>query len=123
MTYSRSPEYPRLQTRSGTQGADCGNHWFGDARAVVDEHPALEFLRHSGEPLDRIRAGNTERMVAGIPQSREFRTGQAFAGKHRDRQVGVAKQLFSAMGSSATTRTSARTGCCAASVNSTRRSA
>jgi nitroreductase len=41
----------------------------------------------SGEPLDRIRAGNTERMVAGIPQSREFRTGQAFAGKHRDRQV------------------------------------
>ena len=52
----------------------------------------------SGEPLNRIRAGNTERMVAGIPQSREFRTGQAFAGKHRDRQVGVAKQLFSAMG-------------------------
>src|SRR3984885_6993922 len=35
----------------------------------------------SGEPLDRIRAGNTERMVGGIPQSREFRTGQAFAGK------------------------------------------
>ena len=46
----------------------------------------------------RIRAGNTERMVAGIPQSREFRTGQAFAGRHRDRQIGVAKQLFSAMG-------------------------
>jgi nitroreductase len=52
----------------------------------------------SGEPLDRIRAGNTERNVAGIPHSREFRTGQPFAGKHRDRQVGVAKQLFSAMG-------------------------
>jgi len=50
----------------------------------------------TGEPLDRIRAGNTERMVAGVPQSREFRTGQAFAGQHRDRQVGVAKQLFSA---------------------------
>jgi len=33
----------------------------------------------TGEPLDRIRAGNTERMVAGVPQSREFRTGQAFA--------------------------------------------
>ena len=44
------------------------------------------------------RPSNTERMVAGIPQSREFRTGQAFAGRHRDRQVGVAKQLFSAMG-------------------------
>jgi nitroreductase len=52
----------------------------------------------TGEPLDRIRAGNTERMTSGIPQSREFRTGQAFAGPHRDRQVAVAKQLFSAMG-------------------------
>jgi nitroreductase len=52
----------------------------------------------TGEPLDRIRAGNSERMVAGVPQSREFRTGQPFAGVHRDRQIGVAKQLFSAMG-------------------------
>ena len=52
----------------------------------------------TGEPLNRIRAGNTERMTAGVPQSREFRTGQAFAGIHRDRQIGVAKQLFSAMG-------------------------
>jgi nitroreductase len=52
----------------------------------------------TGEPLNRIRAGNTERMVAGVPQSREFRTGQAFAGPHRERQIGVAKQLFSAMG-------------------------
>ena len=52
----------------------------------------------TGEPLDRVRAGNTERMLAGVPQSREFRTGQAFAGHHRERQIGVAKQLFSAMG-------------------------
>ncbi len=52
----------------------------------------------SGEPLDRIRAGNTERNLAGVPHSREFRIGQAFAGEHRDRQVGVAKQLFAAMG-------------------------
>ena len=52
----------------------------------------------TGEPLDRIRAGNTERMVAGVPQSREFRTGQPFAGIHRERQIGVAKQLFAAMG-------------------------
>ena len=51
-----------------------------------------------GEPLARIRAGNTENTLAGVPQSREFRTGTAFAGVHRDRQVGVAKQLFSAMG-------------------------
>jgi len=52
----------------------------------------------TGEPLDRIRAGNTERNLAGVPHSREFRTGEAFAGVHRDRQVGVAKQLFGAMG-------------------------
>lgn len=52
----------------------------------------------TGEPLNRIRAGNTERMVAGVPQSREFRSGPAFAGVHRERQIGVAKQLFSAMG-------------------------
>ena len=53
----------------------------------------------TGEPLDRIRAGNTERNLAGVPQSREFRIGTAgFEGKHRERQVGVAKQLFGAMG-------------------------
>lgn len=52
----------------------------------------------TGEPLNRIRAGNTERMLAGVPQSREFRTGKPFENKHRDRQVAVAKQLFGAMG-------------------------
>lgn len=52
----------------------------------------------TGEPLDRIRAGNTERNLAGVPHSREFRTGHAFEGVHRERQVGVAKQLFAAQG-------------------------
>ena len=52
----------------------------------------------SGEVLNRIRQGNTERNLAGVPHSREFRIGQAFEGVHRDRQVGVAKQLFGAMG-------------------------
>jgi nitroreductase len=51
----------------------------------------------TGEPLDRIRQGNTTRMTAGVPQSREFRTGPPFAGPHRERQIGVAKQLFAAM--------------------------
>ncbi len=51
----------------------------------------------TGEPLDRIRRGNTERIMAGEPDSREFRRGQPFAGIHRERQVGVAKQLFAAM--------------------------
>jgi nitroreductase len=52
----------------------------------------------TGEPLNRIRAGNTERNMAGVPHSREFRTGTAFEGVHRERQIEVAKQLFSAMG-------------------------
>ena len=52
----------------------------------------------TGEPLARIRAGNTERILAGEPDSREFRKGVAFAGVHRERQIGVAKQLFTAMG-------------------------
>lgn len=52
----------------------------------------------TGEPLDRIRKGNTERILAGEPDSREFRRGEPFAGVHRDRQVGCAIQLFEAMG-------------------------
>ncbi len=52
----------------------------------------------SGEVLDRIRAGNTERILAGVPESREFRSHGAYAGIHRDRQIEVAKQLFGAMG-------------------------
>ncbi|MGV3511678.1 MAG: nitroreductase [Novosphingobium sp.] len=52
----------------------------------------------TGKPLERIRTGNTERILAGKPDSREFRKGSPFAGVHRDRQVEVAKQLFGAMG-------------------------
>ncbi|GAA0764490.1 nitroreductase [Erythromicrobium ramosum] len=52
----------------------------------------------TGEPLGRIRKGNTDNILAGVPDSREFRRGEAFAGVHRDRQVEVAKQLFGAMG-------------------------
>ena len=53
----------------------------------------------TGEPLARIRRGNTENTLAGVPQSREFRIGtRGFEGVHRERQVEVAKQLFGAMG-------------------------
>jgi nitroreductase len=52
----------------------------------------------AGAPLDRIRAGNTERNLAGVPHSREFRTQGEYAGVHRERQVEIAKQLFGAMG-------------------------
>ena len=49
-----------------------------------------------GAVLDRIRAGNVERNLAGIPHSREFRLGPDYAGVHRERQIGIAKQLFAA---------------------------
>jgi nitroreductase len=52
----------------------------------------------AGEPLDRIRAGNTERNLAGVPSSREFRSHGDYVGAHRERQIGIAKQLFAAMG-------------------------
>jgi nitroreductase len=52
----------------------------------------------AGEPLDRIRKGNTDRNLAGVPESREFRSHGAYEGKHRERQVEIAKQLFAAMG-------------------------
>jgi nitroreductase len=52
----------------------------------------------TGEPLERIRAGNVARIQSGAEDAREFRTGQPFAGVHRDRQVTVAKQLLGAMG-------------------------
>ena len=52
----------------------------------------------AGEPLDRIRAGNTERNLAGIPESREFRKFEVYEGVHRERQVEIAKQLFAVMG-------------------------
>lgn len=52
----------------------------------------------AGAPLDRIRAGNTERNLSGVPSSREFRSHGEYTGVHRDRQIGIAKQLFAAMG-------------------------
>lgn len=52
----------------------------------------------TGAPLDRIRAGNTERNLAGVPDTREFRRGPGYEGVHRERQIEIAKQLFAAMG-------------------------
>ncbi len=52
----------------------------------------------SGDPLDRIRAGNTERNLAGVPDSREFRSHGGYEGAHRERQIEIAIQLFEAMG-------------------------
>lgn len=52
----------------------------------------------TGEPLERIREGNTERMMAGAGVDREIKMGHGYEGPHRARQVEIAIQLFEAMG-------------------------
>ncbi|MEE2878972.1 MAG: nitroreductase [Pseudomonadota bacterium] len=52
----------------------------------------------AGEVLDQIRKGNLERNIAGVPDSREFRSGPAYDDTHRSRQIEIAKQLFGVMG-------------------------
>ena len=52
----------------------------------------------TGEPLERIRHGNTENMVKGVPPKRDFPMKESYEGIHRKRQVDIAIQLFDAMG-------------------------
>ena len=52
----------------------------------------------TGEPLDRIRKGNTENMMAGVKPKRDFPMKESYEGIHRQRQIDVAVQLFEAMG-------------------------
>jgi nitroreductase len=52
----------------------------------------------TGAPLERIRAGNTEKMMAGSAIDREITLNHGYEGAHRDRQVEIAVQLFEAMG-------------------------
>ena len=52
----------------------------------------------TGDPLEKIREGNTERMMAGAGTDREIKLSHGYEGPHRDRQVEIAVQLFEAMG-------------------------
>ncbi|MDO6520389.1 nitroreductase [Shimia thalassica] len=52
----------------------------------------------TGEPLERVRKGNTEKMLGGVPPSREIEDYAAYEGLHRERQIEIAIQLFEAMG-------------------------
>ena len=56
------------------------------------------FFVVAGDALDKIRKGNVENILAGVPDSREPRYHGEYEGEHRARQIGVAKQLFGAMG-------------------------
>jgi nitroreductase len=52
----------------------------------------------TGEPLERIRQGNTENMLSGAPPKRDFPMKESYQGIHSERQVGIAVQLFDVMG-------------------------
>lgn len=52
----------------------------------------------TGDPLERIRKGNTENMMSGVPPKRDFPMKEKYEGIHKQRQVGIAVQLFEAMG-------------------------
>lgn len=80
-------------------------------KAVIDEVIAIakhapssmntqpwHFHVVTGEPLECIRRGNTERMMAGASVDREIKMGHGYEGVHRKRQIAIAVQLFEAMG-------------------------
>ena len=52
----------------------------------------------TGEPLEQVRKGNTERMLAGVTPTRDIEDYAAYEGEHRKRQIEIAIQLFEAMG-------------------------
>ncbi|PIE13037.1 MAG: nitroreductase [Rhodobacterales bacterium] len=51
----------------------------------------------TGAPLEAVRKGNSERMLAGNPPQREIPDHGTYDGVHRERQIEIAKQLFAAM--------------------------
>ena len=52
----------------------------------------------TGEPLERIRKGNTEKMMSGSAVDREIKMNHGYEGPHRERQIEIGVQLFEAMG-------------------------
>lgn len=52
----------------------------------------------TGDPLDRIREGNTKNTLAGVKPKRDFPYKEQYEGVHRQNQIDVAIQLFEAMG-------------------------
>ena len=52
----------------------------------------------TGEPLERIRKGNTEKMMSGSAVDREIKMNHGYEGPHRERQIEIAVQLFEAIG-------------------------
>ncbi|MEM9684967.1 MAG: nitroreductase [Pseudomonadota bacterium] len=51
----------------------------------------------TGGPLDEVRRRNMEEMEAGVKPKRDIFTHAPYEGVHRERQVNIAKKLFTAM--------------------------
>ena len=69
----------------------------GGAPSSMNTQP-WHFHVLTGEPLDLIREGNTERMVSGAAPQREISLNHGYEGVHRDSQIEIAVQLFESMG-------------------------
>ncbi|MBT5822587.1 MAG: nitroreductase [Planktotalea sp.] len=52
----------------------------------------------TGEPLEQVRKGNTERMLGGVKPTRDIEDYAEYEGEHRKRQIEIAVQLFEVMG-------------------------
>jgi len=52
----------------------------------------------TGEPLEQVRQRNMEMMLSGAKPKRDILPHNPYEGAHRERQVGIARQLFEAMG-------------------------
>lgn len=52
----------------------------------------------TGAPLEEVRRRNMEEMAAGLAVKRDIVSHGEYQGVHRQRQVDIAKKLFSAMG-------------------------
>ena len=52
----------------------------------------------TGEPLEQVRKGNTERMLGGVKPNRDIEDYAEYEGEHRKRQIEIAVQLFEVMG-------------------------
>jgi len=52
----------------------------------------------TGEPLEKVRKGNTERMLGGVTPTRDIEDYADYEGEHRKRQIEIAVQLFEVMG-------------------------
>ena len=52
----------------------------------------------TGEPLERIRKGNTEKMMSGSAVDREIKMNHGYEGPHGERQSDIAGELWLAWG-------------------------